>query len=222
MKRYNITLNGTSPLLMHSDNLAFAEKLKQWRDDPANKELSISGDDRTPAWTWISCIYSDGRTLGIPSDNLMTVLREGGAKVMTGKGKATYKKATQAGLLIDGMQFDLLVDDKPIKVDWISKLIGDNSFPDHLDAVESHGFELLVKRARIGMSKHIRVRPMFRNWVAAGSLTVLDEELTGLTQRVLQQILDQAGALCGLGDWRPSSPRASGTFGRFQPVVTQI
>ena len=108
MKRYQVTITGDTPLLMHSDNLAFGEKIIAWRKEPANKELSQAGDDRSPAWTWISYLYHDGKEIGIPSDNLMTVLREGGAKVLS-KGKESYKKQTQSGIMIDQQQFRLLI-----------------------------------------------------------------------------------------------------------------
>lgn len=218
MKQYNIVLKGLTPLLMHNDNLAFTEKVQAWRRDPANKESSVSGDDRTPPWTWIGYTYHDGKNLGVSSDNLMTMLREGGAKVMTGKGKETYKKQSQSGIMIDQQQFDLYVNGDIVPIDGIQKLIGELDFNDHLEKAEQLGFELLVKRARIGRAKHIRVRPMFREWSLVGSLTVLDEEMSGITKPILSTIMKQAGALCGLCDWRPSSP-GSGTFGKFAPVI---
>lgn len=167
----------------------------------------MAGDDRSPAWTWLGYAYHNTRVLGIPADNLMTVLREGGCKVKN-TGKETYKKQTQSGILIDQEQWDLVVNGKPIPVAQLSGLIGCNDFQKHLDAVEALGFELLVKRAKIGQAKHVRVRPLFRQWQAVGTLTVLDSELTGLTKNVLELILNQAGALCGLGDWRPARRRA--------------
>ena len=221
MKQYQITLEGLSPLLMHNDNLAYTEKIVAWRKDPANKDHGVSGDDRTPPWTWIGYTYHDGRHLGVASDNIMTMLREGGAKVLTGKGKETYKKQTQSGIMLDQQQFDLLINGKPVSIDDIKPLIGEPDFNNHLDQAEHLGFELLVKRAKIGRAKHIRVRPMFRTWVLFGSITVLDEELTGITKDILQTILNQAGALCGICDWRPSSP-SSGTFGRFAPHVEAV
>jgi len=219
MKQYRINLEGLSPLLMHKDNIAFAEKVSAWCKAPENKAHSVSGDDRTPPWTWIGYLYHDGHHVGIDADNIMTMLREGGAKVLTGKGKETFKKQTQSGILIDQPQFEVFVGDgSQIKMDDIKPLIGNLDFKEHLDTAEMLGFELLVKRARIGQKKHVRVRPMFRQWTATGSITVLDEELSGLTADILQTILNQAGALCGLCDWRPSSG-SSGTFGRFKPTV---
>ena len=91
MKQYKVTLNGLTPLLMHNDNLSFSEKLTQWRKAPENKELSRVADDRSPAWTWIGYLYHDGKNIGINSDNIMTMLREGGSKVIN-RGKETYKK----------------------------------------------------------------------------------------------------------------------------------
>jgi hypothetical protein len=221
MEQYKITLTGLTPLLMHNDNLAFTERVMEWRRAPENKELSTSGDDRSPAWTWIGYLYHDSKNVGIAADNIMTMLREGGAKVSTGKGKTTYKKQTQSGIMLDQQQFALYVNGSEIPLNPIRNLIGVTDFTKHLDVSEKLGFELMVKRARVGRTKHIRVRPMFREWVAVGSLTVLDSELTGLTQPIMQLVLDQAGALSGLCDWRPSS-LASGIFGKFKPGVERL
>lgn len=222
MQQYALTLTGLTPLLMHNDNLSFGEKIGAWRKDPANKEHSVSGDDRSPAWTWIGYAYHDGNVMGIPSDNLMTMFREGGSKVKTGKNQETYKKHTQAGIMVDNQQFELLVNGGQVPVKQFESLIGNHEFLDHIDMVEKAGFELLIKRAKVGAAKHVRVRPMFRTWEAHGTITVMDPDTSGLTQDVLDLILRQAGALVGLGDWRPSSPKASGTFGKFQPHIEPI
>lgn len=221
MHQYQITLKGLTPLLMHQDNITFSEQLQAWRKAPENKAHSIAGDDRTPPWTWIGYLYHDTHQLGMASDNIMTMLREGGAKVLTGKGKETYKKQSQSGIVLDQQQFDLLINGKLVDVDNIKPLIGESDFINHLNMAKNLGFELFVKRAKVNRAKHVRVRPMFRTWSLQGSLTVIDEELSGITQEILQMILDLAGALCGLGDWRPSSP-SSGSFGRFQPTVEKL
>jgi hypothetical protein len=221
MQRYELKLVGLNPLLMHRDNIAFAEKLEAWRKDPANRELSTRGDDRSPAWTWLAYVYHDTKHLGIDADNLMTMFREGGAKVIA-KGAETYKKKTQSGIMLDQQQFDLYVKGKRVEVAPLNALIGVTDFVRHLETAEQVGFELLVKRAKVGQAKHVRVRPMFRDWAAVGSFTVIDEELSGLTEPILRTILAQAGALCGLCDWRPSSPKSSGTFGTFQAELAKV
>jgi len=222
MEQYKVRLTGLTPLIMHSDNMAFGEKIRAWQLDPANKENSEKGDDRSPPWTWLGYLYHNTKVVGIPSDNLMTMLREGGAKLPTGWKTETYKKQTQAGLMVDQEQFKLLVSGSPVQVEPLNALIGDMDFQHHLEVVESLGFELLVKRAKVGSSKHVRVRPMFRQWELVGSITVIDTQLSGLTASTMETILNQAGALCGLGDWRPSSPRASGSFGKFAPTIERI
>jgi hypothetical protein len=220
MDRYEVTLTGLTPLIMHADNLAFSEKVKAWQKDPQNKELSTAGDDRAPAWVWMGYLYHDTKVIGLPADNLMTMLREGGAKVIN-KGKETYKKQTQAGIVIDSQLWPLEIP-KEVGVKQFNNLFKSNDFMEHLTAAESAGFELLVKRAKIGAAKHVRVRPLFRQWGATGTLTVIDAELSGITKPVLQKIMDVAGSLCGLGDWRPSSPKSSGTFGRFSATLKKI
>lgn len=220
MKRYNVTLTGETPLLMHHDNLNWAEVMDKWRLDPANKKLSVAGDDRTPAWRWIGNLYTDGGKVSLPADNLMTVLREGGKKVSTGKGQETFGRHTQSSMLIDQASWPVLVGGKEINYAAIKPLIGNSDFETHQETVAGLGFELFVKRAKIGAAKHVRVRPRFDNWQVSGTLTVLDDSI--LTPTVVLQILQIGGAYCGLGDWRPSSPKSPGSFGKFRVEVKAL
>ena len=228
-RRYNLTIDGKNALLMHRDNLAFGESVQQWFTDPENAKNSKKGDDRTPAWTWLGCIYEtyDKERFSLDPDCLMTCIREGGAKVPTGKtrGDKTYKRSSQSNILIDG-ELDFTVNGSHIPVAPFRELMHQQGsgldFGAQLRLAEEHGFELLVKRAKINMSKHVRVRPLFRNWQITCTLTVLDEEGSGLTKDVLEKIFQQAGTYCGLGDWRPSSPKSPGTFGTFTATLEAI
>ena len=218
MKTYKAILKGESPLLMHKDNIVWSELVKKWQKDPQNKALSQPGDDRSPAWTWIGSLYHDGKNLCMDSDNLMTMLREGGAKVPTGRKQQTYKAATQSGLLVNSVDSVFLVEGKQVPFAPINALSGELDFDKHLELAQKLGFELLVKRAKVGMSKHIRVRPLFKNWSVETRISVIDEQKSGITKEVLKRILEEGGALCGLGDWRPSG-RTPGQFGRFSAEV---
>lgn len=218
MKTYKAVLKGESPLLMHKDNIVWSELVKKWQKDPQNKALSQPGDDRSPAWTWIGSLYHDGKNLCMDSDNLMTMLREGGAKVPTGRKQQTYKAATQSGLLVNSVDSVFLVEGKQVPFAPINALSGELDFDKHLELAQELGFELLVKRAKVGMSKHIRVRPLFKNWSVETRISVIDEQKSGITKEVLKRILEEGGALCGLGDWRPSG-RTPGQFGRFSAEV---
>ena len=169
----------------------------------------------------------DRERFTLDPDCLMTCIREGGAKVPTGKtrGDKTYKRSSQSNILIDG-ELDFTVNGSHIPVAPFRELMHQQGsgldFGAQLKLAEEHGFELLVKRAKINMSKHVRVRPLFRNWQITCTLTVLDEEGSGLTKDVLEKIFQQAGTYCGLGDWRPSSPKSPGTFGTFTATLEAI
>jgi len=216
MQTYKVTITGETPLLMHHDNLKWAETMKAWEKDPANKQISVAGDDRSPAWRWIGNLYTDKNVVVLPADNLMTVLREGGTRTPTGKGQKTFKAQTQSGLVVDQSAWPVQMNGQVIPFAPIKELIGEPDFALHELQAQDLGFSLFVKRAMIGRAKHVRVRPRFDNWSAEGSITVFDEMIT---REILTTILTFAGNYAGLGDWRPSSPRSPGPWGKFSVKV---
>jgi hypothetical protein len=222
MRTYSVQIEGLMPLIMHQDNVDWSGLLKKWQSDPKNKGISQAGDDRSPAWTWIGSLYHDGKTVGIPSDNLMTMMRGGAAMVPTGKRGATFKAQSQSGMLVFEAFWPLVVPKggKPgtIPVDFLEGLKSELDFEAHQTAVKAAGFELFVKRAKIGQSKHIRVRPIFAAWAAAGTLKVWDDQIT---TDVVASILELGGRYKGLGDWRPGC-KTPGPFGTFKAEVKEI
>lgn len=219
MDRYAVKLTGETPLLHHADDIGWRDFLKAWLAEPDNKKASVAGDDRTPAFTWIGSLYQERGMAVIPADNLMTMLREGGAKCPTGRKQETYKRLTQSGMLVDQSAWVICADDKPISLDGLEALKTETDFQKHSEWARARGFELFVKSAKIQRSKHIRVRPRFDRWSCAGTLTVLDQQITA---DALKRILDAAGMYAGLGDWRPSSPQSPGLFGRFSVEIKPI
>ena len=215
-RRYEVHITGLSPLLLHHDNLDWAEVMKKWSGDPANKKGSVAGDDRSPAHRWIGNLYTEDGKIVMPADNLMTMFREGGAKCPTGKGQATFKRQTQSGILVDQSAWPILVGGKSIPYAPFRALIEEPEFEVHQQTAISHGFELFVKRAKIGQAKHVRVRPRFDDWEISGSVTVMDDMIT---VDVLRNVLSFAGQYAGLGDWRASAPKSPGPFGRFEAKV---
>ena len=215
---YKVKITGTTPLLMHFDNVEWADQMEAWRMVPENKAKSKAGDDRTPAFTWIGSLYHENGEVVMPSDNLMTMMREGGAKCPTGKRGATFKRQTQSGIIVDQVSWPLMNTDGAIyTAKGIDALLKESDFLKHQKYTHDNGYELFVKRAKIGQSKHIRVRPRFNSWMCAGTVTVLDETIT---KDVLRMILEMGGMLAGLCDWRPSSPRSPGSFGKFTVEVS--
>lgn len=219
MRTYKITLTNKSDMLQHSDNLSWADKLKKWRLQPENTKKSVAGDDRSPAHTWLGCIYHNGSEVVIPVDNLMRCLMEGGGSVPVpgGKNGKSFRAQTQSGMLFED-DFPLLVNGKSIPVAPIFALEQVEDFEEHENAVRKLGFSLMVKRAKIGQSKHVRVRPRFANWSAVGKLVVWDDMLT---EKVLADVFRVAGDYKGLGDWRPSS-KTPGPFGRFSATIETV
>ena len=216
---FRVTLHGISPLLLHADDLSWRGQLERWNANPENKRVSKAGDDRTPAWRWIGYCYHDASHVGIAADNLMTTLREGGAKVpVPGKRNQTYKRQSQSGLVVNELLWPIMTPKGVVSWPKVKQLTEQADYEAHEQAAQDLGFELFAKSAKVGMSKHIRVRPRFNAWSVSGSMTVFDESIT---TGVLQSILDMAGMYCGLGDWRPSAPSKPGPWGRFSATIEE-
>ena len=220
MQIYQVTLTGIMPLLMHADNIEWADQMERWKNDPANKKRSKAGDDRSPAFRWIGSLYHDETQIVMPADNLATCLMEGGALVPVPGGRSgkTFKAQTQSGCLAGEAYWPIWINGHPIAMEPIQALMDEDNFDRHQTVVAQLGFMLFLKRARIGKQKHIRVRPRFDTWSIAGTIRVTDEQIT---QTVLQQILTYAGEYKGLGDWRPGAP-TPGHHGMFRAVVEPV
>lgn len=215
MDLYDIKLVGTQPLLMHHDNIEWADAMEEWKNDPVNKRVSKAGDDRSPSWRWIGSLYHDGKHIALPAENLMRCLMEAGAMVPVPGGRSgkTFKAQTQSGMMCRQPFLDFrTVSGVQPRMEDILRLRTVPAFVAHRQAAEELGFRLNVKRARIGQAKHIRVRPEFdTGWSATCQLAVWDAQLT---EDVLRTIIEFAGIYKGLGDWRPGG-RTPGQYGTF-------
>jgi hypothetical protein len=220
LRKYSIEIKGTQPLLMHADNIEWSDQMEAWRADPENKKNSKAGDDRSPAWRWLGALYHDEEQIIIPIENVMRSLMEAGAMVPVPGGRSgkTFKSQTQSGIMPTAIGWPITVAGKIVPFAPFKTLIGVADFTAHQAAAKTSGFELFIKRAKIGASKHIRVRPMFSKWAAAGELVVVDDQIT---TSVLETILIYAGRYKGLGDWRPGG-KTPGSFGMFEASVKEI
>ena len=219
MREYLITITGNTPLLMHYDNIEWADFMDDWKNDPANKKNSKAGDDRTPPWRWIGCVYHDGEFVGIPQANIMRSLMEGGLMVPVpgGKGGKTFKAQTQSGMMSMD-QFWRLTTAQGNTISWsdIERMKDIQQFSWHKTEVAKLGFDLMIKRAKIGTSKHIRVRPIFdAGWKLTGRLAVWDDQIT---EDVLRKIIEYAGQYKGIGDWRPGG-KTPGPYGMYSAEI---
>lgn len=221
MRTYHVTITGTQPLLMHNDDIEWADQMDAWKLDKGNKKKSKAGDDRSPAHRWMGCLYrDDAGDIVLPVENLMRTLMEGATAVLVPGGKSgkTFKAQSQSGILPRAYGWPLMNAGKPMRFGPLERLVREEDFAVHQQAVRDLGFELFLKRAKIGQSKHVRVRPRFDSWQAAGELVVIDDQITA---SVLSDILEVAGTYKGIGDWRPSS-RTPGRFGTFTADVEPV
>lgn len=209
--KFTFELTGTSPLLLHADDVEKSDALQEWRRDSKNRDVSVAGDDRSPAWTWQTYLYSDGTQLVIPQENLSASLLAAAAG-MTLKGKKTFKEASQTAIILHEDFFPLLVGGKPVAVKPIEQLAG-LPFAQQAQKVKPLGFDLFMKRVRVGRAKHVRVRPRFEHWSIRGTVEIVSQEVN---QDSLKRMFDDAGFYKGLCDWRPGSPTKPGRFGRFK------
>lgn len=221
MRTYQVELVGKTGMLHHHDNIDWADEMDEWKNNPANKKGSKAGDDRSPAWRWLGSLYHDGAVVAMPQDNLMRAFMEGGAMVPVpgGRNGKTFKAQTQSGMLVGEAFWPLLVgrEDATIPVAPLLALQTVADFREHQATVKRQGFELHLKRAKIGASKHVRVRPFFATWKLRGTIHVWDDQIT---DGALTDILQYAGTYKGLGDWRPSG-KTPGPFGTFSASVLQ-
>ena len=215
---FGFKLTGTMPLLMHADDVMAADSLIAWRKDPKNKSVSVPGDDRSPAWTWQTYVYSDGEHLAVPQECIMAALRYAGTKMPLAKGKGTYKAMSQSGLLIGSDFCRFENDGEQIAVADLHAF-RDEPFAEHVNASRDLGFDLMVKRAKVGTSKHVRVRPKFTAWTVSGTIAVSEPAITA---EVLINMFEISGRLAGLCDWRPSSPGKPGPFGMFVSTLEPV
>lgn len=220
MKHYQVTMTGKTPLLMHADDIDWADEMERWKNDPHNKKSSKAGDDRSPAWRWVGHVYRSEECVSMPQENIMRCLMEGGAQVPVPGGKMgkTFKAQSQSGMGCQDFYWPIEIDGKRIAASKIEALTAIDDFTEHRSAVSELGFDLFVKRAKVGSSKHVRVRARLRNWTLQGVLLVWDKQIS---KDALQSILEYAGEYKGLGDWRPGG-RTPGPYGRFDARVDEV
>lgn len=225
MRTVEFELRGKYPFLMHADNLEGCEQVKEWQTNPDNKNLSKPGDDRSPAWVWTTYCYfgrgPDGnKVLSVESAMISSALMAAGKKVPL-NGKTTCKQISQSGIIpaSEHYPFYVCTSDKDdgvlIPYSKFAAIRESNDFKAHCQFAEKHNFALWSKRARVGASKHVRVRARFEYWRVVGQVHVVADELTNA---LLEAIFRTAGR-GGLGDWRPSAPKSPGPYGTFDATL---
>jgi hypothetical protein len=92
-------------------------------------------------------------------------------------------------------------------------------FSEHRKQAQALGFDLDVRRAKVGATKHVRVRPRFDEWSATGAFSVVDDG--NLPHESIEELWHIAGSAVGLMEWRPSAIKP-GPYGKFNADIREV
>jgi hypothetical protein len=152
----------------------------------------------------------------MPAENLLGALLKAGAGIGIGKMK-TLKAASQSIFFTD-FYIPLKVSGKTISRKDVMEIGGD--FKEQQASALKLGFSLFVKPVNVNNKSHVRVRPRFENWSLTATFETDNTDLLAGTDRI-ESIWEGAGK-CGVGDWRPNSPRKPGMYGVFTTSVKRL
>lgn len=185
--RFTLDISGTAPLLMHSARLAdpLDEAAIQLSKASAKRKKTAEDHLEIARLEHLGSLYMSDLGPYVPGQNIEACLFRGASKL---KLMSTLKTA-----LLIPEEVNELVYRGPRDPEG---LWADKAFVHRASA-------------KVGQARIIRTRPVFSQWklTATGEL---DTEIVDPGQ--FEQIVDNAGRLVGLGDWRPR-------FGRFDASV---
>lgn len=190
-----ILVEGRSPFIPHNGQTAdprntYSKALKAISSKRKKTDADL---DEMARIEWHAGLYRTEDDIIIP-DHVWEAAFIAGAK--------KSKRGTQAKSGLFFGQHAVL--DFPDKPSIITKETLDGLFEDG-----HHTFTIGVK---VGMSRVMRTRPIFKQW----SCTVLVEyDPDVLNLRDLEEIANDTGRLAGVGDWRPK-------HGRFEATVVPV
>lgn len=178
MKTATVTICGVSPYSQSkhytTEKLA-KENAKDYEARTWRDRLHVTDDGSVfiPPMSFKNCLSEAAKFLGIQ---------------IPGKGKSTYTKHFEAGVLVTDAMI-LPIKKEEVKGEWLF--------------VPSDGVRGSGKRVD-------KCFPVIHEWGGEVTFYVLDETVT---EEVFRNVLEQAGAFIGIGRFRP---RNNGFYGRFK------
>ena len=178
MKTATVTIRGVSPYSQSkhytTEKLA-KENAKDYESRTWRDRLHVTDDGSVfiPPMSFKNCLSEAAKFLGIQ---------------IPGKGKSTYTKHFEAGVLVTDAMI-LPIKKEEVKGEWLF--------------VPSDGVRGSGKRVD-------KCFPVIHEWGGEVTFYVLDETVT---EEVFRNVLEQAGAFIGIGRFRP---RNNGFYGRFK------
>ena len=185
MANLKVKLKGVCPLLMHNGQTAdpinhFSRAIKAI----SGKRKKVDADYiEMSRLEWYASIYvNEENQIIIPSDNIDATLINGAKKQKLGSVAKSALWVNHDAVLVhskSGLSIDELWADETTR---------------------------FIKAVKIGTSKVMRTRPVFKDW---SCVIDVDYDELQLNEETVISIFIDAGRMVGIGDWRPR-------FGRFE------
>lgn len=195
MKTIKVKWTGIRPMIMHNadmvDPLNPAVRAIKDIHSKGSKKLTDSDREQMQRLEWEGSLYWDDELgLVVPSDNLEKTIREGAMKSRLGKTAEAASFVQEPLVKVEGVKYSKNKD----------KLYEDKAFQ-------------IRKAVRIPPktgARIMKVRPMIPTGWELGFTLEFDDSV--INEKDLKKAMIDAGALVGLGVWRPK-------FGRFTVEV---
>lgn len=184
MKFIKAKITGKAPLLMHSDRLAnpLDPATKAHKEMTSKKKKTDDDHIAIAKSEFISSSYwAKDKGFFIPAQNLDSCLVAAAKLQKLGVKFKQGVRVIEDELVLEGYE------KKSPEQLWAD--------PNHVDC----------RGVKVGTSKVMRYRPILRKWSVNATVAV-DEEVVSINE--VRKAIQDAGALIGLGDYRPR-------FGRF-------
>lgn len=188
MKQIKVKITGTSPLLMHADTFANPlHPMTKAHKELTSKRKKTDEDHEAIARSEFisSCYWNESGGFHIPGQNLDACLINA-AKLQ--KLGVKFKQGVQ-----------VLEDELSLK----------EKLPATPAALWDDGGYTDARGVKVGTAKIIRYRPLIRTWNTEATV-VFNPDV--VNEGEVKKALEDAGALIGLGDYRPR-------FGRFKVEI---
>jgi len=188
MKKLHLLITGKSPMLMHSDRLADPlDPMTKAHKELTAKRLKTDDDHTAIALSeFIGASYwNEASGFYIPAQNLDSCLVAASKLQKLG---VKFKQGVQ--VMEDELSLLETLPTTPQKL-WQDK--------EYVDA----------RGVKVSQAKIIRYRPIFKQWSVKATV-LFSEEVVNASQ--VKKAIQDAGALIGLGDYRPR-------FGRFTTEI---
>lgn len=185
-----IEIKGTAPLLMHNIRLANPRDpiARAMKEISSKRKKTDDDHEKLARLEFEGGLYLNDHGPFIPGVNVEKCIVEGARITKQGK-------QVERGLFVTDTEIPLIYPG-----------------PRSVDALWSDPEYVSTAAVKVGTSRVMRTRPMFRNWAIEVHAQVGEDFLNLST---LESIVEDAGRSVGLGDNRPR-------FGRFEAKIEKV